>query len=136
MHLPILLVGMLAGPYAGFLAGLFGPLASYALSGMPGIVMLPFMMIELAGYGAVAGLLRGSRRLPTFAQVLVAQAAGRALRAIAILGAVYLLGNQKIQPAVIWTSIRTGLPGLLLQWSLLPLLVSWVEQCKANEKSV
>lgn len=43
MHLPIILVGLLAGPYAGAIAGLLGPLASFALSGMPGIAMLPFM---------------------------------------------------------------------------------------------
>ena len=51
MHLPIILVGLLAGPYAGAIAGLLGPLASFALSGMPGIAMLPFMMIELCAYG-------------------------------------------------------------------------------------
>ena len=51
MHLPIILVGLLAGPYAGAIAGLLGPLASFALAGMPGIVMLPFMMIELCEIG-------------------------------------------------------------------------------------
>ena len=76
MHLPIILVGLLAGPYAGAIAGLLGPLASFALSGMPGIVMLPFMMIELCGYGLSAGLLRNTK-LPTFGKVVIAQIAGR-----------------------------------------------------------
>lgn len=58
MHLPIILVGLLAGPYAGAISGLFGPLLSFALSGMPGAYMLPFMMIELCVYGLVSGLLR------------------------------------------------------------------------------
>ena len=52
MHLPVILVGLLAGPMAGAVSGLLSPLAGFALSGMPGIIMLPFMMIELAAYGA------------------------------------------------------------------------------------
>ena len=58
MHLPIILVGLLAGPYAGAIAGAFGPLVSFALSGMPGLAMLPFMVNVLAAYGLFAGLLR------------------------------------------------------------------------------
>ena len=126
MHLPILLVGLLAGPYAGAISGLFAPLVSFALSGMPGAAMLPFMMIELFVYGLTAGLLRTSR-MPTIAKVLIAQVAGRAVRAAAILTAYYLLGSTMIAPAIIWTSIVTGIFGLVLQWALLPLIVFWVE---------
>ena len=129
MHLPIILVGLLAGPYAGAIAGLLGPLASFALSGMPGMVMLPFMMIELCGYGLAAGLLRNTK-LPTFGKVVIAQIAGRAVRAVAILAAVYLLGNESVRVASVWTSIATGLFGIALQWALLPLIVYRVENLK------
>ena len=96
MHLPILLVGLLAGPYAGLIAGALGPLASFALSGMPGVVMLPFMMIELAIYGLSAGLLRNVQ-MPTIAKVLVCQVAGRLVRAAAIFAAIYGFGNEMLQ---------------------------------------
>lgn len=129
MHLPIILVGLLAGPYAGAIAGLLGPLASFALSGMPGIVMLPFMMMELCGYGLAAGLPRNTK-LPTFGKVVIAQIAGRAVRAVAILAAVYLLENESVRVASIWTSIATGLFGIALQWALLPLIVYRVEKLK------
>lgn len=131
MHLPIILVGLLAGPYAGAIAGLLGPLASFAISGMPGAVMLPFMMIELCGYGLVAGLLR-STKMPTFGKVVIAQIAGRAVRAAAILLAVYAFGSQ-VNISTIWTSIGTGLFGLALQWALLPLIVYRVENLKKND---
>ena len=133
MHLPIILVGLLAGPYAGAIAGLLGPLASFALSGMPGAVMLPFMMIELCVYGLAAGLLRNVK-LPTLVKVLAVQIAGRAVRAGAILLAVYAFGNGKIAVSTIWASIATGLFGLALQWALLPLIVYRVENLKKNEK--
>lgn len=133
MHLPIILVGLLAGPYAGAVAGLLGPLMSFALSGMPTAAMLPFMMLELCGYGLAAGLLRNVK-MPSIAKVLIAQVGGRAIRAIAVLVAVYALGNSNIGVASIWKSIAVGLPGLVLQWSLLPLIAYRVDNIKKNEQ--
>lgn len=133
MHLPVLLVGLLAGPYAGVAAGAFGPLVSFALSGMPMAAMLPFMVIELAGYGLVAGLLRSSG-MPTIAKVLIAQVAGRALRAAAVLVAVFALGNTTVAVASIWTSVLAGLPGLVLQWAALPLIVWLVDRRAAQNR--
>ena len=126
MHLPIILVGLLAGPYAGAAAGAFAPLVSFFLSGMPGPAMLPFMMIELCIYGLLSGLLRRTR-LPVIVKVLIAQAAGRAVRAAAIVSAVGLFGYEGIQISVIWTSIAAGIFGLALQWTLVPLAVYRIE---------
>ncbi|MGN0435926.1 MAG: ECF transporter S component [Wujia sp.] len=132
MHLPIILVGLLAGPYAGAVAGLLGPLVSFALSGMPGITMLPFMMIELCVYGLFSGILRNTK-MPTVGKVLLTQVAGRAVRALAILAAVYLLNNEAIKVAVIWKSITAGIFGIVLQLSLLPLIVYRVEHSRKYE---
>lgn len=132
MHLPIILVGFLAGPYAGAVSGLFGPLLSFALTGMPRIGMLPFMMIELCIYGLCAGLLKNTK-MPTIAKLLIVQVAGRAVRAAAILISVYAFGNTMVPVSVIWTSITAGIFGLALQWSLLPLIVYRVENLKRNE---
>lgn len=133
MHLPIIFAGLMAGPYAGAIAGVFGPLVSFALSGMPGAAMLPFMMIELAVYGLAAGLLRNVQ-MPTLVKVILVQIAGRLVRAAAIVAGVSLLGVQGIQIPVIWNSILTGLPGLILQWTILPLLVFWISNKAKNEQ--
>ncbi len=118
MHLPIIL----AGPYVGAIAGVLSPLISFALTGMPTVAMLPFMMIELCVYGLSAGLLR-SVNLPNIVKVLIAQVAGRGVRAIAILIAVYAFGNTAVPVAVIWNSIVAGIFGIVLQWALIPLIV-------------
>ena len=125
MHLPILLVGLIAG--------LLGPLASYTLSGMPKAGMLPFMMLELCIYGLCAGLLK-EVKIPTILKVLIAQVSGRVVRAIAILLAVYSFGNEAVSVSVIWNSIVTGIPGLLLQWSLLPLIIFWLEHRNVSQE--
>lgn len=133
MHLPIILVGLLAGPYAGIAAGLLGPLCSFALSGMPAVGMLPFIMIELAVYGLSAGLFQNIK-LPTLGKVVTVQLAGRVIRAAAILIAVYGLHSTSVQTAVIWNSILKGLPGLVLQWGLLPLIMFWTDNKKKHER--
>lgn len=133
MHLPVILVGLLAGPYAGAAAGLFAPVISFALSGMPTAAMLPFMIIELCVYGLAAGLLRNVK-MPVVLKVLAVQIAGRAVRAVAIVTAVYAFGYDGIGVAVIWRSIAVGLFGLVLQWVLLPLAVYRIENLKKNEK--
>lgn len=132
MHLPIILVGLIAGPYAGAISGLLGPLASFALSGMPPAAMLPFMMTELFGYGLCAGLLRNVK-MPTVLKVLIVQVAGRLLRAAAILVAVYVFGRS-MEISTVWTSITAGLFGIVLQLVLIPLTVYRLENIKRNEK--
>lgn len=133
MHLPIIIVGLLAGPYAGAVAGLLGPLASFALSGMPSAAMLPFMMIELCVYGLSSGLLRNVK-MPTIAKVLISQVAGRLIRAATIIIAIYAFSYANLNVAIIWNSIVKGIFGLVLQWSLVPLIVYRVENLKKNEK--
>ena len=125
MHLPVMLCGFFAGPAAGLIAGAASPAISAALTGMPATAMLPFMTIELAVYGLSAGLIKntlGTDRL-TMLKVLAVQVSGRAVRAIAILLAFYVLGLKMIAPAVIWNSIIAGLPGIAIQLIVIPAAV-------------
>ena len=133
MHIAILAAGLLGGGTVGVISGALAPLISFALSGMPSIYMLPFMMIELASYGLICGLL-ANKSMPTLAKLLIAQIGGRAVRAVFIVGAFYLLGS-KIAPAVIWTSIAAGLPGLILQWALIPLMIYYINTKSQNGES-
>lgn len=125
MHLPIILVGLLAGPYAGAAAGAVSPLLSFALTQMPGSVMLPFMCVELCAYGLFAGLLRNVK-LPAIGKVFAVQLGGRLVRAAAILIGVYAFGSPA-DPSVILKSVTVGLFGIALQWALIPLIVYRVE---------
>lgn len=122
MHLPIILVGLLAGPYAGFIAGALGPLASFLMSGMPMAALLPFMMIELAAYGLFAGLLRNAK-MPSIVKVVISQISGRLVYGGAILIAVYAFSNNSIGLESVKNSVVNGLPGLILQWCFIPLIL-------------
>ena len=127
MHLPIIFVGLIAGPAVGAAA----PLVSFLLSGMPMLAMLPLMMVELCAYGLVAGLLRGIK-LPSLAKVVIAQLAGRVVLTAATAIAVFAFGSSKAIAAT-WTSdLAAGLPGLALQWALIPLAAYWTESLIAK----
>ena len=119
MHLPVMLAGMLWGPWAGLACGLVSPMASFALTGMPGVALLPFMTVELAVYGLSAGLLRRTN-LPSLAQVVLTQVAGRVARAAVLAVAVYGFGFARLPISIVWTSITVGLAGIAIQWAVLP----------------
>jgi uncharacterized membrane protein len=130
MHIPVFVAAFMAGPVVGVIAGAMSPLVSYfftlAVFGapMPALALLPFMMFELAGYGLVAGFLHKAKT-PVFVNLIMAQLAGRALRALAVLIAVFILGVNNPPSAIstIWTTITVGLPGIMLQWALIPLVI-------------
>ena len=134
MHLPVILTGFLAGPLAGLLCGLCAPAISTALTGMPLPAMMPFMIIELAAYGLFAGLVKpigGESRYLVF-KVLAAQILGRAVRAVAILIAFYGLGMTTVAPPMIWNSVITGIPGLIIQLIAIPVIVMLADRALGN----
>ena len=73
-----------------------------------------------------------SVRLPGLAKVLVAQLAGRVVLIVATAIAVFAFGSTNAIAAT-WTSdLAAGLPGLALQWALIPLAAYWTESLIAK----
>lgn len=130
MHLAVMLAGLFAGPLVGGAAGALSPAVSFLVSGMPSRLVLPFMTVELIGYGLAAGLL-AKIRLPLVAKTVLVQIAGRALRAAAVLVSLYALGTG-LPVSTLWTSVVTGIPGILLQWAFVPLFAALAERLAAG----
>lgn len=129
MHLPVLLAGLLGGPIAGVIVGMASPLVSFTISGMPLAGSLPFMMLELAAYGFIGGVLSG-KNIPILVKLMIIQAAGRAVRILAVLIAIYGLESQIVQLSSITDMVTLSLPGILLQWVLVPLILYRVKGLK------
>lgn len=119
MHIPVLIGGLLLGPVYGSAIGVFAPVISFLATGMPAAERLPFMIIELAVYGLVSGIL--SKHL--YPALITAMVAGRTAYAISLAAAFYLFGMGKAMPIAAWTAIVTGLPGIILQIVLIPPVV-------------
>lgn len=126
MHIPVLLCGLICGwPYGG-VCGLIGPLLSSVITGMPPAAMLPSMMVECAVYGFTSGLLMkhvrtGKAVTDLYISLISAMAAGR----IAAGFAKAWIFTPGVSPfAWVTTSLVTGIPGIVLQLVLMPLVVA------------
>lgn len=125
MHIPVLMAGLLLGPWAGGVTGVVSPVLSCMITGMPAPARLPFMVLELAAYGIVSGLFSKDQMTLKRAYVglISSQAAGRAVNALCTAAAVYLLGVKGASVQAVWGSVVTGLPGIAIQLILIPPLV-------------
>ena len=126
MHIPVLLCGLVCGWPYGVVCGLIGPLLSSVITGMPPAAMLPSMMVECAVYGFTAGLLMkyvrtGKNVRDLYISLVSAMAAGRIVAGFAKAW----IFTPGISPfAWVTTSLVAGVPGIVIQLVLMPLVVT------------
>jgi LytS/YehU family sensor histidine kinase len=128
MYLPVIIAGLLGGPVVGFIAGAVSPLVSYIISGMPTVTLLPYIIIEISVFGLVSGIL-SKVKMPLIAKLIITQVAGRTTRLLAI-AAIFVFNSQTVQIVSIWNVLAIALPGIVLQWALVPLLMHRIEGLK------
>jgi thiamine transporter ThiT len=136
MHIPVLLCGLVCGwPYGG-ICGLVGPLLSGLLTGMPPMAMLPSMMVECAVYGFTTGLLMkhvrtGKTVTDLYISLVSAMIAGRIVAGFAKAW----IFTPGISPfAWVTTSLITGIPGIVTQLVLMPLVVTALTRARLIPK--
>ena len=130
MHIFVLMAGLLFGWRAGVIVGLLTPLASYAVSGMPVLTILPQVLIELSAYGLIAGILREKYNLRAIWSLLGAMIGGRLALLLALL-VIYLVAGESYSPLGLETSpfvafssvIKQGWPGVVIQLVSIPALI-------------
>lgn len=126
MHIPVLLCGLICGWQYGLLCGLAGPLLSSLLTGMPPAAVLPAMLVELAVYGLITGLMMQLiRTKKTYADLYISLVAallgGRIIAGIAR-ALIFAAGKYSITA---WATAYfvTNLPGIAIQLILIPSIV-------------
>lgn len=123
MHIPVILAGFFGGALVGATAGILSPIISFAISGMPTAMILPFMVIELTVYGIVSGLLNRTS-LNAVLKVIIVLLSGRIARALAVVTSIYVLGNDKLSITAAYMFIAEGVIGIAIQLILLPYIIS------------
>ena len=132
MHLPVMLCGLVCGWPYGLVTGLMGPLLSSIITGMPPAAMLPSMMVECGVYGLVTGLMmkyiRTGKLLPDlYISMLTAMALGRIVSGLAK-ALIFTPGTAPF--AWVTTSLVTGIPGIVIQLVLMPLVIFALTQAR------
>lgn len=133
MHFPVLLCGILCGPWLGMICGFCTPIVSFAAAGRPPFpVQLVPMVLELTVYGFVTGLMRWvflkNSKTDRFASVLalvIAMIAGRLINAFA--GAFFLMNDQGgyfvALAAKLASNFGSTWAGIILQLVLIPAIL-------------
>ena len=135
MHIPVLLCGLVCGWPYGLVCGLLGPFLS-SFTGMPPMAVLPGMMVECGVYGAVSGLgmrfvRTGSAVADLYISMVTAMVLGRVVAGFAK-ALIFAPGT----PAFAWvtTSLVTGIPGIVIQLVVMPLLMAALTRAKLLKK--
>ncbi|MBI9010584.1 MAG: ECF transporter S component [Clostridiales bacterium] len=122
MHIPVLVGAMILGPRNGAIIGVTSVIIG-AILGMPAMPMAIFMFFELLTYGVVAGYIFG-RINNCFVALVCAMISGRIVSLSVMLICIHIIG-MKLPP--IFGTIAffsTGIPGMIGQIVLVPVLVS------------
>ncbi|MBR4906826.1 MAG: ECF transporter S component [Clostridia bacterium] len=127
MHIPVLLCGIICGPWWGLAVGAVAPLLRSVTIGMPPLFPTAVAMaFELAVYGLISGLLY--RALPKkpwsiFVALIVAMLAGRLVSGAVQFAFLGLFHTQYSLQTFLTASFVTPWPGILIQIVLIPAIV-------------
>jgi hypothetical protein len=132
MHIFIFIAALAYGWQAGLIVGLLTPLASYVISGMPPLTILPQIAMEVSVYGLLAGILHQKFNLRVIWSLLGAMLGGRLALLLAIIAIEFIsgvvhspLGTETSPYLSVWHTIEQSWPGILLQLTLIP-VIFWV----------
>ena len=132
MHIPVLLCGLMCGWPFGFICGILGPILSSLLTGMPPAAMLPSMVVECAAYGCITGLcmkyIHTKKPIADlYISMVIAMVAGRVLAGLAK-SLIFSPGTAPF--AWVTTSLVAGIPGIVIQLLLIPLVIAALTKAK------
>ena len=134
MHVPVLLCGFICGWYWGLGIGLAAPLLRSVTLGMPALFPQAICMsLELAAYGAIAGLLY--KLFPKklgyiYLSLISAMLAGRLIWGAAMLTLLSVKGSAFGLSAFFTSAFVNAIPGIIIQIALIPPIVRQCEKIK------
>lgn len=140
MHIPVILCGYFVGAGYGALVGAICPLLSFLFTGMPNAARLPFMIVELMAYGVAAGvfyhiLAKLNKTLRIYLTLIITMICGRVAYFMGLVVAVYILGMKELSVMAVISAIVLGLPGIVIQIVLIPVIIFSIDKL-LNEKQV
>lgn len=129
MHLPVLMGGFILSPVYALMVGVVTPLLSSALTGMPVLMPMAFiMMVELGIYGLAVSLLR-EKGVNNVLTLVGAMVLGRIAAGLMVAMLVSFIGIRFAPPITfVAGAITTGIPGILIQLIFIPILLVAVKK--------
>jgi hypothetical protein len=152
MHLPTFVAGLMLGPVAGLVVGAGSPVLSALLTGRPTVFYMIPMVLELATYGLVSGLLRVKlegvrKRIGTgggattavgsaspwtsvWLALVCAMVAGRFVWIATVVWLAPVIGLQARTVSMALGAIGAGWVGMIIQLAIIPAIVRAIERAR------
>jgi len=138
MHIPVLIAGFTLGlPYA-VAVGMFTPLLSSLLTGMPPIFpVMPYMIFELGTYAAMGYYLGQKLKLNTYLALVGSMISGRIVAGAAVWILVQFFSAKLPSPGVfIVSAVTAGIPGIVIQLLFVPPAILLLKKSNVIRKEV
>lgn len=128
MHIPVLLGGFMLSKNLAALVGLLTPFLNFVITSMPSPPFVFAMMAELATYGLVSSILFHERKWGIYPALFGAMLSGRLASIVANWLIITGILGMPFNFAKVMTSLFiTGLPGIIIQVILIPLIVKLIQ---------
>lgn len=129
MHIPVLIAAFIIPMQWALAVAAIIPVLSFFIMNMPPLFpVLPIMLCELAGYAVCASFLSRKLRLNVYFSLIISMVFGR----LVMFFAAFILQTVTTRPfgavAYFTNAVATGLPGIVLQIVLLPVLISVIKK--------
>lgn len=121
MHISVLMAAMLFGALSGSVVAGTSIFFSYALTGMPTLARLPYMLIELVIYAVLLGVL--NKKFPAYVSLIATVILGRLFYAAVLWVAANGLGLSLAGISNVWQAFVAGIPGIVVQLACIPAIV-------------
>lgn len=130
MHIPVLIAGFVVSMPFAIAVGVMTPILSSLFTGMPPVFpVLPFMVFELATYGAVASLLYRKLKLNVYISLVCSMIAGRIASSVVVWVLATFFMAKLPNPVIFITGgITQGIPGIIIQIIFIPGIVLALEK--------
>lgn len=123
MHIPVLLSAFYLSPVFALLVGILSPLLSSILTGMPPLYPIGIIMIfELAAYGLITSILYKKSNI--FVALIGGMISGRIVAGVTVSILQVGFGLQMKPLMYMKGAIITGVPGMLIQLLIIPVIIS------------
>jgi hypothetical protein len=139
MHFPVLIAGIILGWKYGLAVGIISPLLNSVLFGTPPLYPIALAMaLEIGTYGCIIGIISQyahpfSRRIINiYFSLFIAMIAGRIVYGIFMATVMSIAGNSYGLALFINAVVIKTLPGIILQFLIVPAAVMLIEQKKQS----
>ncbi len=131
MHIPVIIAGFTLSPIFAVLVGVLTPTLSSIFTGMPPMYpILPIMVVELGVYALSISLLQSKFKLNTVLTLIIGMVLGRIAAGLTVMSMVSLVGLKMKPIMFVKGAITTGVPGLVLQLLIIPVIVIALKRAK------